>query len=104
MPVARFFDDKGALVSYYKPPRLAGCLDWSSAGETKLRAIRADAARTVAEFASVKETKRHFQKTEKAATLVLNWFNAPIGLNQIKGWPVELASEIDYAFNAYDLA
>jgi hypothetical protein len=115
-------DDDERVTVYVHPMAGQYHADWGAYPYDEfaidaLTAYRADLAKSIGEFATlqktltgddarcIKDLRKDFTRQEKAATIVLNYINPKTtGGNQISGWPIELAHEIDMCFHRYELA
>lgn len=109
-------DDLGEPpVQRYQSP-FCGYLDYNIAGLVALRDRRRQYAVAEQELVTVQKTLRgddarylkaivrSFQRQQRAVSRLLRWFETDIDLGFKNEWPLELASEFDREFAAYELA
>lgn len=110
MPEGHVFNAEGSRVRAYRQDAAAH-VDATDVGLDALRAFRKEAAGLTALWAPLRKVGDAFakaemkraQRLEKAATTWLQHFER-IGVGHVFRFPLELAEELDLAFNALVVA
>lgn len=119
MPVYWTNNDEGDGVQRYRPPMHGGHYDFDEVALAAIKEIRRGATTAQQELGDVqkqcgkagdregarylKDEIKAFHRQQKAAQLWIDWFEKMTDL-RFTNWPIELAVELDYVANAYDLA
>lgn len=105
MPLTKYRNDAGELKERYAPPMPGGYYAWDDAAFAAVVAARRSDNLGIEALLNGGKAAKHLvreaQRRIKAFNLVVAWLDADDRC--IRGWPLELASELDEAFNLYDI-
>lgn len=119
MPLTKAVNQRGDLVDRYEIPFVIRTQEITSDDLQIVRDHRRDYAMQITELAAlqkqmakekdyegakgIKDILRHFTSCEKAATLVINWFEKQTHLHT-RDFPAEIHDLVDYEFNSVCVA